>query len=79
MSATLVKFPGSKLDDIPEALRRLADEIEAGAFGEVHRLVWVAEVAGGEIGLGLIGPCSEPAPVTYMILGLAKRRIETGE
>mgnify|MGYP003452347716 CR=1 FL=1 len=75
----LVKFPGSKLDDIPGALRRLAEEIESGAFGEVHRLVWIVEVAGGVNGLGLIGPCAEPGPMTYMMLGLAKRRIEMGE
>lgn len=75
----LIKFPGSKLDDVPEALRRLADEIEAGALGDVHRLAWIAEVAGGEIGVGLIGQCAEPGPMTYMMLGLAKRRIEMGE
>ena len=75
----LVKFPGSKLDDIPGALRKLAEEIESGAFGEVRRLVWVAELEAGEIGVGLIGSCAEPAPMTYMLLGLAKRRIEMGE
>lgn len=74
----LVEFPGSKVDDVPEALRRLADEVESGALGEVRRLAWVIEAAGGEIGLGLIGRCAEPAPMTYMMLGLAKRRIEIG-
>lgn len=37
MSATLVKFPIEEtLRDIPGKLRRLAEDIEQGSYGEAH-------------------------------------------
>jgi hypothetical protein len=76
----LIDFPKQNAAlDIPASLRTLADEIESGELGELTRLVWVIEQVDGEIGVGLMGKCSEPAPITYMLLGMAQRRVELGQ
>lgn len=41
MSATLHVLPSAQLQDVPEMLRRLADSVEAGEYGEVTEAVVV--------------------------------------
>lgn len=75
----IVSFPTQTAAlDIPASLRNLADEIEAGEFGAVLRLAWTIEQENGNIDVGLMGQCSDPAPITYMMFGMAQRRVELG-
>ena len=49
MSARLVEFPLANLRDVAAAMRRTADRIEAGAFGEVTAAVAVLLDDGHEV------------------------------
>ena len=72
----VVKLPTSSLADIPSKLRGLAEEIEQGL--PVKKLAWVAEDDAGQVSVGLLGSCAEPASATYMLLGMAQQRILEG-
>lgn len=54
MTAQLVQLPTNSLGDIPGGLRRLADSIEAGEFGEVASLAWTFDSDQGTA-LGMLG------------------------
>ena len=46
---TVVKMPDHPLTDIPNVLRRIADEIEAGSYGEIEMAGVVMENDSGDI------------------------------
>ena len=46
---TVVKMPDNPLTDIPNVLRRIADEIEAGSYGEIEMAGIVMENDSGDI------------------------------
>ena len=45
----VVKMPDNPLTDIPNVLRRIADEIEAGSYGEIEMAGVVMENDSGDI------------------------------
>lgn len=64
--------------DIPEALRVLADEIEAEEHGAAFTLLWVIDGGNGRIDLGLMGKCSDPGGTAHLLAAVAQRKIEAG-
>lgn len=40
MTLQVITFPGAQVSDIPACLRDLAENIEAGNFGEAITLLW---------------------------------------
>lgn len=76
MSATLIQMPDRNLSDVPNALRDLADAIEAGKYDGAHNLAWVIDCGDSRIEVGLLGKAPEPALTAYLLLGLGMRRIE---
>lgn len=77
MSATLLKLPVSNLKSVPDALRDLADSIEAGRYDDAHSLAWVIDCGDGKIAVGLLGKSVVPAPEAHYLLALGMRRLES--
>lgn len=77
MSLKLIEFPSRPgAQDLPDALRALADDIEAGTFGDAHNLAWAIDCGDGRVEIGLMGPAPQPGATAYLLFGLAKRKIE---
>lgn len=76
MAAELLKLPERNIQDIPRALRTLADQVEKGELGNVRAIVWVVDVPDAPVELGLIGACAEVAPTAHLLLGKAMRALE---
>lgn len=77
MSAlNVVRFPERDLKDIPATLRRIADGIERGEYGDAHNLVWVIDEGDSEISVGLCGQSTEPGAVAYHLMGMGMRKLE---
>lgn len=64
--------------DIPESLRALADEIEAGEHGAAHNLLWVIDAGDGQIDLGLMGKAGEAGITAHFLAAAAQKRILSG-
>ena len=78
MTAKLLEFPkiDTGINDIPQALRDMADAIERGEHGDAHNLAWVIDAGNGDIRVGLFGKTASAGADAYYLLGLGKRRIE---
>lgn len=76
MTLKVIDFPSPTIKDIPSCLRILADNIEAGEFGDAHNMAWVIDQGDGEISVGLLGQSSEPGTNAYFLFGLGMRHIE---
>ena len=74
----VVEFPDRDVTNIPSTLRRLADTIERGEYGNVTHFVWVADsgVESIEVNLGLIGKAGESRAVAHLLLACAMRKLE---
>jgi hypothetical protein len=70
------QFPERDLSDIPSTLRRIADGIEAGEYGDAHNLVWVCDQGDVVISVGLCGKSPEPASTGHFLLALGMRKLE---
>lgn len=64
--------------DIPAALRKLADEVAEGNFGDAYNLVWAIDGGGGRLEFGLMGPAEAPGAQAHLLLSLAAHRILVG-
>lgn len=74
MSATLHTLPVPGLHDIPQMLRNVADEIEAGGYAHTGEAVMVLPTGDG--GMEIFGWGTADATSTYYILGRAQRKME---
>lgn len=45
----IVELHSPAANDIPEALRLLANEIEKGEFGDAHNLAWVVDCGNSRV------------------------------
>lgn len=72
MTATLHALPVPGLANIPQLLRNIADELEAGDFGQVAEGV---VVLGGE-SLEVFGLGGADGTVTHYLLARAQRKLE---
>lgn len=78
MTAKVLQFPDHNVSDIPRMLRAMADDIESGDIPNCLNLAWAIDGGGGNISVGLMGAAAEAGPVAYLLLGLARRKIEDG-
>lgn len=79
MTLNVVPFPEyfSALN-IPESLRLLANEIEAGEHGAAHTLLWVIDAGDARISMGLMGKAAEAGITAHFLAAVAQRKIEAG-
>lgn len=78
MSAQLkvVQLDVGDLSDVSAGLRRLADGIDAGEYGDAHNLAWVIDSGNGETAIGMLGKSASPGTEAYYLYGLAMRKLE---
>lgn len=74
----VVDLPNGSVADVPGGLRRLADKIEAGEFGDAHNLAWVIDCGDSRIDIGMLGSAPEAGPLAYFLFGMAKAKFELG-
>lgn len=70
----VVPLPTRNHNDVAAGLRRMADKIEAGEYGAAS-IAWVMDTK-GEVSVGLLGPCAEPAAAIHLLLARGMRYIE---
>lgn len=69
MSVKIVEFPVANVTEVPDALRALADEIEAGTYGEtVFNIAWVMDCGDSVIEVGLLGKAAAPGAEAFLLL-----------
>lgn len=78
MVAKLLTLPDRNIQDIPRAMRTLADQIEQGYLGNVKAIAWVVDIEGAPVELGLMGAAAEVAPSAHLLFGKAMRALEIG-
>jgi hypothetical protein len=77
MTAQLLKLPEQPAaQDIPAALRLLADSVERGDFDAAHNLAWVIDCGDGRVDVGYLGQCPELATALHYLLALGQRKVE---
>ena len=72
----VITFPGGTNENVSEQLRKLADGIDRGEYGDAHNVAWVVDEGHGEISIGLCGKAAEPGTLAYFLYGLAQRKLE---
>jgi len=72
----VVKFPEDDANNVVAGLRNLADNIEAGQFGDAHNLAWVIDKGDGAISVGLLGRSGSPGAEAHLLLALGLRNLE---
>lgn len=78
MAATLTVMRDTTLRDIPATLRKLADNIEAGDYGEAVGMAWAVETdGGGRVIVGYSGD-GEPGPRAFLLLHTGAAKIMAG-
>jgi len=79
LSLNIVNFPDMPAAmDVPAALRKLADQIEAGEFGGAHNLAWVIDEGDSELSIGLMGKAAAPGAEAHLLFALAQQTIING-
>lgn len=73
----VIEFPGNDIGELPRALRSLADQIEAGEYGDAHNLAWVVDCGAGRIEIGLLGQTAEPGAIAHYLFALGQRKLES--
>ena len=76
MKPVLVEFPKVGVNDVPAALRNLADSIESGSYGHAHNLAWVVDCGDGNIECGLAGKSAAPGAEAHLLFAVAQRKLE---
>lgn len=78
---TAVPEPSVAENDIPQALRNLADDIEKGNEfdGKVVKVVWVTFTDVGSMSIGFLGKSDSIAAETSLILQRANLIVVEGE
>lgn len=74
----VVEMPERNIQDIPRALRTLAEQVEKGGLGDCHNIAWVVDTGGGHVECGLLGPAAEAGPTAYLLFGKGMRALEAG-
>lgn len=72
----VVELPVSDIGDVPRMLRTLADQIEAGDYGDAHNLAWVLDCGDGRIEVGLCGRAPEPGLTGHFLMAVGQRKFE---
>lgn len=72
----VIQLPERNIQDIPRALRTLADEVEQGKLGDCHNIAWVVDAGGGQIEVGLLGKAAEAGITAHYLFALGMRKLE---
>lgn len=75
MTVKVVEFPVNHLQDISAQLRQLADEIEAGDYGQVNQLAYVADCGADNIQVGLMGQSTSAGAEAYLLFGVGQKKV----
>ena len=67
----VVDLPKNAFSDITGGLRRLADEIDAGEYGDVCNVAWVMDADYAPISIGLLGRSPAPDAVCITLMQAA--------
>lgn len=78
MGAQLLTLPDRNIQDIPRALRALAEQVEKGQLGDCHNIAWVVDVGDGHVECGLLGAAPEAGPVAHLLFAKGMRALENG-
>jgi hypothetical protein len=73
----VVELPVASIGDISGGLRRLADDIDRGLYGDPYSVLWVIDCGGGRLEVGQLGLMQSPGAESYFLLGLAMRKLES--
>ena len=71
----VLEFPDDSQKTVADALRLLANRVDAGEFGTAHNAVWVIDKGNGVVDVGLLGHSREVAPLAYTLLGLGQSHV----
>lgn len=75
----VVEFPEMHAaTSIPDALRKLADQIEAKEFGDAHQLAWVIDCGDSHVEVGLLGKAASPGAEALLLLSVGVHKIVSG-
>lgn len=74
----LVELPVTYAANLPEKLRKLAEQIEAGDFGDAHTLAWVMDCGDSRIEIGLMGKSESPGIEAHFLYSLAAHKMMAG-
>lgn len=75
---TLVELPVTYAANIPEKLRKLAAQIEAGEFDNANSLAWVMDCGNNRVEIGLMGQAEFPGVEAHFLFSLAASKIIAG-
>lgn len=78
MTAEIVPPPIKNVQDIPARLRTLADQIEAGSYGDVKQLAWVITegIQRQQPSVGLLGAATHVPSELHLLLARGTRFME---
>jgi hypothetical protein len=71
----LIQFPDVDVGDIARGLRRMADDIEKGEYGDAFNLAWVMDCGEGHIEVGLLGRSPEPGAAAHLLFGVGMSKL----
>ena len=74
----LLQFEQPECIDVVTGLRNLANNIEAGNFGDAHNLAWVIDCGNGDVDVGLLGKAKEVGAELFLLLSMGTHKIVTG-
>lgn len=78
MTLNVVPAKIRNIRDVPSTLRSLADQIEAGDYGDAHSLAWVLDCGNSRIEIGLMGEAESPGVEAHFLYSLAAHKLVTG-
>lgn len=76
--ADIARLPVRPHESVADQLRAVADQIDAGEFGEVHSVSWVADVGGGRVEVGFCGQSPLAGAAAHISLAMGMRKLEMG-
>lgn len=76
-TAKVLRLPIGGARGVAAELRDLAARIEAGEFGEIHSVAWVADCGDMKVEVGLVGASPLPGPAAHLLLSMGARKLET--
>ena len=74
----VVDMTTRSINNLPERLRTLANQIEMGDFDDAHTLAWVMDCGNSRIEIGLMGKSESPGIEAHFLMSLGAHKIISG-
>ena len=74
----LLQFEQPECNHVVTGLRNLANNIEAGNYGDAHNLAWVINCGNGDVETGFLGEAKEPGAELFLLLAMGTHKIVSG-